>query len=254
MRTIPASDWIIIFFRVIVGYLIAGGLYRQSIAISKISNVTFLQSIPFAGLFGWLFFKEKFSFKKLILLFISYIGVILIAVKDYPLIFSFGKGEVFSFISAALFSLSFVSRKWQGKSLNDKEIVQILLFIGTIILFLVSMLRGEGFLAKQLGILFVFSILLNGFLNAINLFLINYGFARVKAVLASNILALEGVFALVLAFIFYHELPALRELLGGIVILASVIMMNKVEESENLEPPLGVGPRTSPLRRECSTN
>jgi drug/metabolite transporter (DMT)-like permease len=51
-------------------------------------------------------------------------------------------------------------------------------------------------------------------------------------VLASNILTLESVFALILAFIFYKELPTMKELIGGIIILGSVIGMNQLKEKE----------------------
>src|SRR3990170_5972742 len=57
IKEIPVRDWGIMFFRVMVGYLLAASLYRQSLTMTKISNVTFVQSIPFAGLFGWLLFK-----------------------------------------------------------------------------------------------------------------------------------------------------------------------------------------------------
>ena len=64
----------------------------------------------------------------------------------------------------------------------------------------------------------------------LNIYLINYGFRHVHAVLASNILTLESVFALVLAIIFYRESPNLKELVGGIIIIASAIGMNRVEK------------------------
>ena len=68
-----------------------------------------------------------------------------------------------------------------------------------------------------------------GSFNVINMFLTNYGFQKIKAILASNILTLESVFAVILGFIFYKEIPIAKELLGGIVIILSVIGMNKME-------------------------
>lgn len=221
-------------FRVVVGYLLAASLYRQSLILTKISNVTFIQSIPFAGVFGWLLFREKFTLQKMLLLLIAYLGVLLIAVKDYSSLFSsFGKGELFSLISSALFSLSYVSRKWQSDFLDDKEITQILLFLGTLLLLVASLLKRESLPTINWQGALLLSIFFTGLFNTVNIFLINYGFKNVKVVLASNILTLEAVFALVLAFIFYKELPILKELLGGIIIILSVIGMNKVEALED---------------------
>ncbi|MBI4226493.1 DMT family transporter, partial [Candidatus Roizmanbacteria bacterium] len=143
IKTIPRKDWAIMLFRVVIGYLLGASLYRASLTLTKISNVTFIQSIPFAAVFGFILFKEKFTVKKLLLLLIAYLGILLIAIKDYSSIFSFGKGELYSLVSSALFSLSYVSRKWQSDFINDKEITQILLFLGTVILFIASVLNGE---------------------------------------------------------------------------------------------------------------
>ena len=230
IKKVSSKDWLIIFIRIFVGYVLGAGLYRESLTLTKISNVTFIQSIPFAAIFGFIIFKEKATINKIVFLLLAFLGVILISVQDYSSISSFGRGELLSLISSAMFSLSYISRKWQSDYLNDKEIAQVLLFIGTIILFTVSILKGEGLPIITWQGLLLTSIFFTGFFNAINIFLINYGFKNVKTVLASNILTLEAFFALILAFTFYKELPNLKELIGGILILVSVIQMNKLEE------------------------
>ncbi|RJQ26807.1 DMT family transporter [Candidatus Parcubacteria bacterium] len=229
LRKIPKKDLVIMLFRITLGYIIGASLYREAIVLTKISNVTFIQSIPFASVFGFILFKEKFTIDKLLLLIVAYIGVILISVKDYSSVFTVGTGELFSFISAALFSLSYLCRKWQSNFLNDKEITQILLFMSFVTFFVISLVNGEILptVSWQIGLFSV--ILLAGFFNVANNFLINFGFKNVKAVLAGNILTLEGIFALVLAFVFYQELPNLKEFIGGMLIIGSVIQMNRVE-------------------------
>ena len=215
LKKLPKRDWYVILFRVIIGYALAASLYRQALILTKISNVTFIQSIPFAGVFGWILFKEKFSFTKLLLLLVAYFGVVLIAVKDYSSLNSIGLGEIFSLISAALFALSYLSRKWQSDILTNMEITQVILLVGTVILLAISLLKGEGLPSFSFNLLLFLSLFFTGLFNAINIFLINYGFRNVKAVLASNILTLESVFALILAIIFYQEFPNVKELIGG---------------------------------------
>lgn len=229
IRRLPVKDWLIMLFRILIGYLIAGPLYRDSIVLTKISNVTFIQSLPFSAILGWLIFKEKFSFKKLLYVLVAFYGVVLIAVTDYSSLITFGKGELFSLISAVLFSLSYLARKWQSDFINDLEMTQILLFLGAVFLFITSVLLGEKFPAVNWNWILLTALFFSAFFNTINLFLINYGFRNVKAVLASNIITLEAVFALMLAFIFYRELPNLKEFIGGILIMFSVVQMNKLE-------------------------
>lgn len=230
IKKIPSRDWFIMVFRVVVGYLIAASLYRESLTLTKISNVTFIQSVPFVALFGWFIFKEKFTFKKLLYVVLAYIGVIIISMHDTSFSFTLGKGELFSFISSVMFSISYIARKWMTNYLNDKEITQILLFLATILFILLSVVTRETAPIFEWQWLLVLAIFLTGALNVCNIYLVNYGFANVRPVLASNILTLESFFALFLALIFYREIPSLREFIGGIIIVVAVIQMNRVEE------------------------
>jgi drug/metabolite transporter (DMT)-like permease len=232
IKNIPLKDILIILFRVVIGYLLAGSLYRQAIVLTKISNVTFIQSIPFTAFFGWLLFKEKFSFKKLFLILTAWFGVSLIALKSFSGILSIGTGEVFSFVSAFLFSLSYVSRKWQTDYLNDKEITQILLFIAFIVFLLISLINQESLPSLSLNFVFLSALLFTGLFNTINIYFLNFGFKHVQAVLASNILTLEAVFSLLPAFLFFKEFPSPKELLGGIIILLSVYVINRISKKD----------------------
>jgi drug/metabolite transporter (DMT)-like permease len=230
LKQIPIKDWIIIFLRTLAGYTLGTSLYRESLNLAKIANVAFVQSIPFAGLFGWILLKEKFTWKKLTLLMLAYLGVIIISVNNSSSILTIGKGELIAFISSALFGLNYVMRKWQTNFLNDKELTQILIFLGAIIFFILSLISGEKLPVISLQWLLIVSLVTTALLNVSNVFLISYGFKNVKAVLASNILTLESIFALILAFIFYHEFPTIKELFGGIIIIASVIQMNRLKD------------------------
>ncbi|MBI4009266.1 DMT family transporter [Candidatus Roizmanbacteria bacterium] len=232
IKKIPRKDWLIIFSRVIIGYLFGASLYRESLVLTKISNVVFLQSIPFGAILGFILFKEKATFSKILFLTIAFIGAVLISVKDYSQIFSFGRGELFSLISGLLFSLSYVLRKWQTKFLNNEETTQLLFLVGFIVLFVVSIVNHEGLPVFNWNTLMIVALLVTGFLNAVNLFLINYGYQHVPVVLATNILMLESVFGTILGFIFFKEVPLLKEFLGGTLIIASVIQMNRLEENE----------------------
>jgi len=98
-------------------------------------------------------------------------------------------------------------------------------------LLVASLALGEGRPVFNWQLILLFSLFFTALFNAINIFLINYGFRHVKAVLASNILTLESIFALVLAFIFYKELPNLKELFGGTLIIGSVIQMNRLKDN-----------------------
>lgn len=233
IKNIPKTDWAVMISRALIGFVIGATLYRESIALTKISNVTFLQAIPFAALFGVILFKEKLNVKKSLYLVIAYLGVLLIAIKDLAVPSSFGKGELFSLISGACFSFSYVLRKWQTEYLDNKEITQILLFIGTLALLLISILVGEGVPNLNINLILVGALVLTGVFNTLNIFLINYGFKNVSAILASNILTLESIFGMIFAFIFYKEMPILKEIVGGLFILLAVTGMNSADKKQS---------------------
>lgn len=65
-------------------------------------------------------------------------------------------------------------------------------------------------------------------INAVMIFLINYGFERIEAIIATNILNIETVFGLLIAALFYAEIPSAKEAVGGILIVASTIYMNNI--------------------------
>lgn len=179
---------------------------------------------------GIFLMKEKLTAKKLVLIIAAFIGVIIIAVQDFTHIFDWGTGELIALISTTTFALSYVVRKWHSGLLNNKEITTLMLFLTSILLFISSLFLGEGLpLGGWTGGLFV-AIIGAGIFNIVNLLLTNYGFQKVEAIFASNILALESALAIILGLLFYAEVLALRELLGGVMIILSVIGMNWVEK------------------------
>jgi len=103
------------------------------------------------------------------------------------------------------------------------------IFFASIFILIASLLTKEGMPINNWNESVLFIILLSGLANVLMIFFTNYGFEKVKTSIASNILTLEMFFALLIGFIFYRELPNLKETLGGVLILFSVIQMNKLE-------------------------
>jgi drug/metabolite transporter (DMT)-like permease len=108
-----------------------------------------------------------------------------------------------------------------------------MLLFGFVFLFILSLLTGEGIPnISQFTTVTDLVILGTGALNIASLFFTNYGFAYVEAALASNIVSLESFFAVIFGFLFYKEIPTLQVFIGGLLIIASVIFLNKEEEKK----------------------
>jgi drug/metabolite transporter (DMT)-like permease len=229
---ISKKDWFWIIFRAVALY--AGILLiSEAYFSSKYSNVSFIASLPLLPLFGYFFFKEKFTRAKAVYIIIGLIGVTLIAAKDWDNIFSWGYGELLAVLSVICFDLSYIARKWQSNLLNNKEITVLVFLTGSILLFITSFfILDESLPNLNTFTLPVISVLLCAALfNVANLFLTNYGFQKVEVIFAGNILTLETVFALLLGIFLYHEIPLARELVGGAIIVFSVYKMNQLSNA-----------------------
>jgi len=229
LKKIPLREWGLLALRAFVYYLLGVVLYTQALLLTKIGNVAFIGAIPMTAILGFIILKEKFTLKKASLVFLSFLGVLSISIKNFSNIFAFGIGERVALLSTFFVSLGFISRKWQSKAFNDREVATFMLFFATIFIFIASLLKGEGLPFQNWHLGVFLALLLGGLLNSGVSFLMNYGFSRADAVLASNIIALDPVFASFFAFLVFREVPRLRELLGGILIISSAILMHHLE-------------------------
>lgn len=236
LLTMSKKDWSILFIRTILlntaVILITLGLF-----IGKYANVMVAGAFPLLPLLGYFLLKEKITKEKLFYITLGFIGIILIAVHDFSQVFNlsdWGRGELYAFLSALFFDLSFIARKWQGNHLNNKEITTFMFFLGGVLLIIGSIfVLGEPIPSLSL---FNFTTIIIIFLAALfivaNLFLTNYGFERVEAVIAGNIIILEVFFALMISIILYSEIPTLREFIGGALIVFSALQMNRIAAKE----------------------
>lgn len=226
------KDWFIIILRAVSYSLFGIILFTQAILITKYGNVSLIGSLPMTAILGFLLLHEKLNFKKVALILLAFVGVMLISVKDYSSIFSWGRGELLTLISTVFFSISYIARKWQSNILNNKELTVINFLVAFIAVFVVSLLKGDGLPVSGWHWGLLFAVVGAGIFNILNVFLTNYGFQKVEAVIASNILSLESVFAIALGFLFYKEVPIPKEIIGGVIITVSVISMNKLESKK----------------------
>ncbi len=229
LSKISVKEWLLLTVRT-ASNVLAATLWVYATPITKLANIAFIDSLPLTAVLSFLFVLEKASWKKVVWVAMSFLGVFVVSVKNLSNLGSFGFGELVVFISGFFFAFRNISRRWQSKLLNDQEISQIMFAIGIVVLFFMSIAVGEKMAFPPMNILLWALLLFGGIIMFANIYLTNYGFASVPAVLGNNILNLEGIFALGIGFLFYGEISTLRELLGGVLIIASVVKMNQIEK------------------------
>ncbi|MBT3720942.1 DMT family transporter [archaeon] len=230
LKKISLNEWLLLMARAVLIYLIGVALFVKAVNITKIANVSFIGALPLTALWGFLLFKEKFTFKKVFLITAAFLGVILLTVKDFSNLSIIGLGEIYALIHVVFFSLGHVTRKLHSNILNDKELSIIIFIFAFIFIFITSLIIGEGLpviVPSSLPVIFI-----AGFFNLIIIYLSNYGFKRVHVVLASNLISLESFFALVIGFVFFLEIPILTEIIGGLIVVISAYFMSLVDKKE----------------------
>ncbi len=231
LLTTPKKDWFVLTMRIIFMYGLGVSMYSLAFLKTTFSDVSFLGAIPTTAILGFIFLQEKVTRKKIFFILVSLIGILMITIKDSTHFFSWQYGDLLALIADFFFSFSYISRRWQTNFLNNKELAVLMLSGGFMFTFLLSLVSGEGFPHMlQLSGFTVCVIIIAGLLNIASIFLSNYGFAYVETFLANNIIALESFFAVIFGFLFYKEIPTIQALLGGILILASVVFINKEEK------------------------
>ena len=225
---ISVRDFALIFFRATTYFVLGVVLNTQAILLTKISNVTLIGTIPFTAILGFLLLREKVTVKKIALVILSFLGALIVAIKTSSH-FSVGMGELFALLSALSTSFALISRKWQSKFLNDQETSTLVLFFAAIEISIISFFMKEGLPIHNWTLSTIIFLAIAGILNTATSYFFNYGMARVDAVLSGNILMLEPVLASFFAFLVFREFPVGREVVGGVIIIVSVVFMHRLE-------------------------
>jgi drug/metabolite transporter (DMT)-like permease len=227
---LSGREWALLLGRAVVGSTIAVALYTLAAQHAKIGTVAFMQEIPSIAIFGVILFHEKLTGPKLVLILLSFLGAAITAVESFHDLSLLNIGAIYSAISGALFALVLVTRRWHSDALNNQEIAIGLMAIGCVVDYVLALFTSHrAFIPlNHFKPAFIFVLLAAGVLSVAINFLANYGFERVDAILAGNILSLEEVFGPIFGYIFYRETLKGHEIIGGLIILLSVICMNQL--------------------------
>ncbi|MDF5724403.1 MAG: DMT family transporter [Rhizonema sp. PD37] len=207
---IPLGEWLLIFLRGSAIYLFGITFGTRAFIAAKYSNVAFIMALPVTALLGLIIFRGSFNFRKIILLITSFIGVLIIAVKDYTQIFIWDVGAYWALLATSLVSFGILARKWHSELLNNQEITQLVLFFAVIQLFIASLATGESIGAIKWSFATIVVVFTAGLFNVLYMLLANYGFQKVDALLANNIVGMQPIFAIVIGYIGFQDIPTMH--------------------------------------------
>lgn len=228
LRKIARREWALLIARATLGYFLGALLWVKGFSSAKLANAAFIDAIPMSSLLAFFILRERVTHKKIFFVFLTFLGAFFISVRDFSHLSVWGAGEILVLISTFFFGVRNISRTWHSKILNNQEITVLLFGMGFLILFVTSLLLGEGFpVTRSIPVWGLIGM--GGLLNVGILYFSNYGFEHVQSSIAGIALSIESVFGLGLGFLFYQEIPNLRELIGGVLIVMSIIGVSRLQ-------------------------
>ncbi|MDC0032755.1 DMT family transporter [Pelagibacteraceae bacterium] len=190
-------------------------------------------SIPFGLILSLLFLKENISIKRWFLIFLSFIGIVIIAYDPRIINDKFGLALVIvmAFFYAVSNLMARVLKEVDTATLNGWH--GLIAFIPIAVLTIIIEGNPINYLMPINGLV-VFTVLHTALIVSV----IGHAgmFYLYKFYPISNVLpfySLFPIFGLILAFIIFAETLSIHEIVGGVLILGSVFFIHKENKKDN---------------------
>jgi drug/metabolite transporter (DMT)-like permease len=185
----------------------------STVAIGLLTFSTFPVFVTF--LEPW-FFKEQIRLKDVILTTVTFTGVIFV-IPSFQLANNLTQGALWGILSGLTFAILATLNRKYVKDYSSLVIAFYQQVVAAGILLPFLFLQDTGFSIRDLLLLALLGVVFTGishtlFINSLK---------KIKAQTASIISCLEPVYGIVLAIFLVRELPDLRTILGGLIILGT---------------------------------
>lgn len=183
-------------------------------------------SVPiFTAILATIFLREKLKLGGWLSIFISFLGISLIALGEREGV-KFNPG-VFMLLLAAIATASyFVLQKPYLIRYSALQLVTYIIWAGTLLLlvFIPGLIQEVINAPIEATITIIY---LGIFPSAVAYVTWSYALSRAPAVRVTSFLYLQPVFAVIIAWIWVNEIPALISIIGGVITILGVFLVNK---------------------------
>ncbi len=164
------------------------------------------------------FLKEKIMLSNVVIAIITFSGVMLVVPK-LQLGNNMTQGALWGIISGISYAILSMLNKKYVKDYSSLVISFYEQLVATIVLMPFLFFHRPILGTKDILLLFLLGVVFTGISHSL---FIN-GLKHVKTQVAGIISSLEPVYGIILAAILLKEIPSLREVLGGVIILAAAL-------------------------------
>lgn len=204
-----------------LGYLLQ--FYAQTLTTSSKTSIFINTSPVWIVLILFLFYKEKLKFNQLFSVFISIIGVFLIATNlNLNLIVSLNLGDILNLICAIIWSLFVIETTKHIKNYDLIFFNQSLHLIASILSLIFVPLERIKFNFDKMYLIFYLSI----FPTIISYFLYTKASGNKKPIVISITFLIQILISVILSTILLNEKLEFLQLLGMVFIFLAIILVN----------------------------
>ncbi len=191
--------------------------YIAAMSMTSVANVVFIISTQtiFLAIFGYLFLKEKISFRGFIAIILALVGMIVMVENSY------NQGTLLGNIVSFAIPINFTILVMIIRKFPKLDMVPAIFYSG--------IFSGIYGLLLASGITFSINDIIMGFLLgvpqlAFGFICVTIGTKTTKAVTVGLLMLLETIFAPIWVWIFLNEVPPSSVLIGGLIIISAVIL------------------------------
>ncbi len=231
---ISRKDWILLVLMGTLGYGLAVDFVTLGVLHTKLLNVAVMSSTTplFVFLFTILVLRKAFKLNLLLFLLITIYGVFVLATKSLiPSLSQFNSGDFFVLLYAAGIGIYVLGRKFLSNKLNNTEIAVVVLFFAFICSVITAFFIGESLpVSGFLNSIALYGLLVSGFIIVLVTKLQNFGFQKLNAVVATQLLLVSNLFSLILGYLLYGESISYVEFFGAWLVVIGVWLYSRYSE------------------------
>lgn len=205
--------------------------FSNAIKQTSVANVLVIiyLAVFWTFIFGVVFLKEHFSYKKLIYTILAFLGILLVVTENsHSFNLQFGKGEWLALFVSVFFALNIIVNKHLTKLSASFRVLMMFAVVALIAFISIVVENGFGYLGNFLEKEFV----LNGFLLAFTCGVFgsglkNWGVNYVPVSLVLVILLLEPITQMTTAYIWADETISFMNFWGIGLVFAMVVLISQ---------------------------
>ncbi len=231
----PRRDLFILIVRSF--FVTIAGVFAWVTAVNEgeLGRVAVLQALPIESLWGILLLRETLTRTVRISLLLSIAGV-LVMLAMYQGTSVLSSSDIWALCSSFCFPLGFVMGKLHSPSFSQALATRGLFLIGILWLLAILPFVDESIELAQITTPSLFLVLITGVMVLASVRTAEFVFGGLRATLVGIILALESPVAAVVGWLLYSEIPTAGTVVGGIVILSSVLLLAVSREGRESRP------------------